>query len=44
MQGDGIRQRVDVAPNHFTDVEFYWHAWALQSPRMEMRFVLRDVY
>lgn len=26
---------VDVAPGHFTDVALYWHAWALQSPRME---------
>ena len=30
------RELVDVAPGHFTDVELYWHAWALQSPRMEM--------
>ena len=26
---------VDVAPGHFTDLELYWHAWGLQSPRME---------
>ncbi|MCM8741575.1 HTH-type transcriptional regulator ArgP [Pseudomonas koreensis] len=30
------RELVDVAPGHFTDVELYWHAWALQSPRMEL--------
>jgi LysR family transcriptional regulator (chromosome initiation inhibitor) len=30
------REQVDVAPNHFTDVKLYWHAWELQSPRMEM--------
>ncbi|MBK5512032.1 HTH-type transcriptional regulator ArgP [Pseudomonas sp. TH15] len=29
------RELVDLAPEHFTDVELYWHAWALQSPRME---------
>ncbi|AZF64530.1 HTH-type transcriptional regulator ArgP [Pseudomonas sp. LBUM920] len=26
---------VDLVPGHFTDVALYWHAWALQSPRME---------
>ncbi|UWF51538.1 HTH-type transcriptional regulator ArgP [Pseudomonas sp. N3-W] len=29
------RDLVDVAPGEFTDVALYWHAWALQSPRME---------
>lgn len=26
---------VDLAPGHPTDVALYWHAWKLQSPRME---------
>ena len=26
---------VDLDPGHFTEVALYWHAWALQSPRME---------
>lgn len=26
---------VDLAPNRPTDVDLYWHAWKLQSPRME---------
>ncbi|RQQ45687.1 HTH-type transcriptional regulator ArgP [Burkholderia stagnalis] len=26
---------VDVAPNHPTDIELYWHAWEVQSPSME---------
>jgi len=26
---------VDLVPGHFTEVALYWHAWALQSPRME---------
>lgn len=29
------RDLVDVAPGLFTDVALYWHAWELQSPRME---------
>jgi len=29
------RDLVDVAPGRFTDVALYWHAWELQSPRME---------
>jgi len=34
---DSLKSRdlVDVAPGHFTDIELYWHAWELQSPRME---------
>nr|WP_063571896.1 HTH-type transcriptional regulator ArgP [Luteibacter rhizovicinus] len=27
---------VDLAPQHVTDVALYWHAWAVQSPRMEL--------
>lgn len=30
------RELVDVALNDFTDVALYWHAWELQSPRMEI--------
>lgn len=26
---------IDLAPGHPTDVALYWHAWKLQSPRME---------
>jgi LysR family transcriptional regulator (chromosome initiation inhibitor) len=26
---------VDLAPDHPTDVALYWHAWKLQSPRMD---------
>lgn len=26
---------IDLAPEQFTDVELYWHTWAVQSPRME---------
>ncbi len=26
---------VDVAPGHFADVALYWHAWELQSLRMQ---------
>ncbi|WP_426201222.1 HTH-type transcriptional regulator ArgP [Pseudomonas sp. TWP3-1] len=29
------RELVDLAPGHFADVALYWHAWAVQSPRME---------
>lgn len=26
---------VELAPDHPTDVDLYWHAWQLQSPRLE---------
>ncbi|ABA53514.1 chromosome replication initiation inhibitor protein [Burkholderia pseudomallei] len=26
---------VDLAPAHSTDVSLYWHAWTVQSPKME---------
>jgi len=38
LQMAGLRERgvlVDLAPNRPTDVALYWHAWKVQSPRME---------
>lgn len=39
MQASALLQSgdlVDLIPGHFTEVTLYWHAWVLQSPRMEM--------
>lgn len=35
--GDALArgELVDLAPNEPTDVELYWHAWKVQSPRLE---------
>jgi LysR family transcriptional regulator, chromosome initiation inhibitor len=38
LQMTGLRERgalVELAPNRPTDVALYWHAWKVQSPRME---------
>ena len=26
---------IDLAPGKYIDVALYWHAWRVQSPRME---------
>jgi len=55
LQMHDLRERgllVDIAPSRPTDVALYWHAWKVQSPRMERlsrtlvaqaRKALRDV-
>lgn len=38
LQMGSLRERgvlVDLAPNRAIDVALYWHAWKVQSPRME---------
>jgi LysR family transcriptional regulator, chromosome initiation inhibitor len=38
VQMHDLRQRgalLDLAPNRPTDIALYWHAWKVQSPRME---------
>ena len=38
LQMADLRERgvlVDIAPNRSTDIALYWHAWKVQSPRME---------
>ena len=38
LQMRGLRERgalVDIAPTRPVDVALYWHAWKVQSPRME---------
>ncbi|WP_420472702.1 LysR family transcriptional regulator ArgP [Noviherbaspirillum sp. ST9] len=38
LQMGSLRERgvlVDLAPNRTVDVGLYWHAWKVQSPRME---------
>ncbi|MEW6342526.1 MAG: HTH-type transcriptional regulator ArgP [Paraburkholderia sp.] len=35
--GDAVQrgELIDLAPSQPTDVELYWHAWKVQSPRLE---------
>jgi LysR family transcriptional regulator, chromosome initiation inhibitor len=38
LQMDGLKESgrlIDLAPARPTDVHLYWHAWKVQSPRME---------